>query len=390
MEREEVFPVKEFDIKTKIYFGADALSRLKDLPYHRCLIVTDPFVVSSGLIALITKPLEANNAMYRIFDQVVPDPPIDKIVEGVQVLTDYEPDSVLAVGGGSAIDAAKAIREIAIQTSPNRVRLPLIAIPTTSGTGSEVTSFSVISNPAEHSKYPLVSDSLLPDEAILDVELVRSVPAAVTANTGMDVFTHALESYVSLRYNEFSAALAEKAIEICGSYLLRSFLDNNDTHARTKMHVASTLAGLAFNASGLGLNHGMAHQLGAQFHIPHGAANAMLLPHIIEFNSEITPHSKSKKEYNHTVRCYESIARVLGLQNFNTITTVRALIAWTQFMMKEMDMHITMGDTGACTREEYEAAIPIMADAALKDSCTVDNPRLPTKADVEEIYRALW
>lgn len=390
MEREEVFPVKEFDIKTKIYFGADALSRLKDLPYHRCLIVTDPFVVSSGLIALITKPLEANNAMYRIFDQVVPDPPIDKIVEGVQALTDYEPDSVLAVGGGSAIDAAKAIREIAIQTSPNRVRLPLIAIPTTSGTGSEVTSFSVISNPAEHSKYPLVSDSLLPDEAILDVELVRSVPAAVTANTGMDVFTHALESYVSLRYNEFSAALAEKAIEICGSYLLRSFLDNNDTHARTKMHVASTLAGLAFNASGLGLNHGMAHQLGAQFHIPHGAANAMLLPHIIEFNSEITPHSKSKKEYNHTVRCYESIARVLGLQNFNTITTVRALIAWTQFMMKEMDMHITMGDTGVCTREEYEAAIPIMADAALKDSCTVDNPRLPSKADVEEIYRALW
>ena len=382
--------MKEFDIRTKIYFGPGALERLKGLPYHRCLIVTDPFVVSSGLIKMITDPLEKNGALYRIFDQVVPDPPIEKIVEGVQALTDFEPDSILCVGGGSAIDSAKAIREVAIQTNPNRVRLPLSAIPTTSGTGSEVTSFSVISDPEHHTKYPLVADSLLPDEAILDVELVKSVPATVTANTGMDVFTHALESYVSLRYNEFSAALAEKAIEICGSYLLRSFLDNNDTHARQKMHVASTLAGLAFNASGLGLNHGMAHQLGAQFHIPHGAANAMLLPHIIEFNSEITPHSKSRKDYNHTVRCYESIARVLGLQNFNTITTVRALIAWTQFMMKEMDMHITMRDTGTCTQQEYEAAIPAMVEGALKDSCTVDNPRLPTPEDVAQIYRALW
>ena len=143
--------------------------------------------MSSGLIKLITAPLEQNSAMYRIFDQVVPDPPIEKIVEGVQCLTDFQPDSIICVGGGSAIDSAKAIREVSIQTDPNRVRLPLIAIPTTSGTGSEATSFSVISDPEHQTKYPLVSDSLLPDEAILDVELVKSVPASVTANTGMDV-----------------------------------------------------------------------------------------------------------------------------------------------------------------------------------------------------------
>ena len=212
-----------------------ALERLKGLPYHRYLIVTDPFVVSSGLIKLITDPLDRNSALYRIFDQVVPDPPIEKIVEGVQALTDFEPDSILCVGAAVPLTPPRPSGEVAIQTNPNRVRLPLIAIPTTSGTGSEVTSFSVISDPEHHTKYPLVADSLLPDEAILDVELVKSVPATVTANTGMDVFTHALESYVSLRYNEFSAALAEKAIEICGSYLLRSFLDNNDTHARQKM-----------------------------------------------------------------------------------------------------------------------------------------------------------
>ena len=177
--------MKEFDIRTKIYFGPGALDRLKDLPYHRYLIVTDPFVVSSGLIRLITDPLDQHGAMYRLFDQVVPDPPIEKIVEGVQALTDFEPDSILCVGGGSAIDSAKAIREVAIQTNPSRVRLPLIAVPTTSGTGSEVTSFSVISDPANHTKYPLVADSLLPDEAILDVELVKSVPATVTANAGL-------------------------------------------------------------------------------------------------------------------------------------------------------------------------------------------------------------
>ncbi len=382
--------MKEFDIKTKIYFGDDSLNRLRELPYHRCLIVTDPFVVSSGLIKLITAPLEQNSAMYRIFDQVVPDPPIEKIVEGVQCLTDFQPDSIICVGGGSAIDSAKAIREVSIQTDPNRVRLPLIAIPTTSGTGSEVTSFSVISDPEHQTKYPLVSDSLLPDEAILDVELVKSVPASITANTGMDVFTHAVESCVSLRYNEFSEALSQKAIEIVGSYLLRSYLDNNDTHARQKMHTASTLAGLAFNSAGLGLNHGMAHQLGAHFHIPHGAANAMLLPHVIEYNSEISARTKSRKEYSHATRCYATIARVLGLQNFNIITTVRALVNWTQFMMKEMDMDLSMSDTGKCTKEEYEALIPVMAEGALKDSCTADNPRTPTKEEVEQLYRDLW
>lgn len=272
-------------------------TNLKTLPYHRYLIVADPFVGSSGLIRLITDPLDQHGAMYRIFSQVLPDP-------------------------------------------------------------------------ANHTKYPLMADSLLPDEAILDVELVKSVPAAVPANTGMDVFTHALESYVSLRCNEFSAALAEKAIEICGSYLLRSFLDNTDTHARQKMHVASTLAGLAFSASGLGLNHGMAHQLGARFHVPHGAVNAMLLPapyHRVQQPDH--PRSKSRKEYDYTVR---------------------AQIAWTQFMMKEMDMHISMGATGTCTRQEYEAAIPAMVEGALMDSCTVDNPRRPTPGDVAQIYRALW
>lgn len=229
--------------------------------------------------------------------------------------------------------------------------MALIAIPTTSGTGSEVTSFSVISDPVEKIKYPLVSDSLLPTEAILDAELTRSVPPAITADTGMDVFTHALEAYVSTQNQEFAAALSEKAIEICGSFLLRAYLDGSDTHARKKMHIASCLAGLAFNSASLGINHSMAHQLGARFHIPHGRANAMLLPFIIQYNSYISKHSRSQKEYPKQVKKYVTIARILGLQNFNTITTIRALVAWVQFMLREMDIPLCIAQTGKCTKK---------------------------------------
>ena len=381
--------MKHFDIKTQIYFGDNALDRLAELPYRNALLIADPFVVSSGLIHQLTVRLQQAGIPWQVFQDVVPDPPIEKISLGIKAVMDVQPDVIIAVGGGSAIDAAKAIREVASKMNPV-LRPALIAIPTTSGTGSEVTAFSVISDTANQKKIPLVSESMLPDEAILDAELVRSVPPVVTADTGMDVFTHALESYVSTNNNEFSAALAEKAIEIVGSFLLRSYLDNNDTHARQKMHVASCLAGLAFNTASLGLNHGMAHQLGSHFHIPHGRANAMLLPHIIEFNSDIGKYSRLKTDYPKHVRKYATVARTLGLQNFNIVTTVRALSNWTQFMMKEMDMPLSVSETGKCTKEEYFAAIPAMAQAAMQDACTATNPRTPTIDDITCLYAQLW
>ena len=381
--------MKHFDIKTHIYFGDNALDRLAELPYKNALIIADPFVVSSGLIHHLTVRLQQADISWKIFQDIVPDPPIEKVSAGVDAVLSQRPEVLVAVGGGSAMDSAKAIREVAGQIDAS-VHPSLIAIPTTSGTGSEVTAFSVISDEANQRKIPLVSDDMLPDEAILDVEMVKSVPPIVTADTGMDVFTHALEAYVSTNNNEFSGALAEKAIEIVGSCLLRSYLDNNDTHARQKMHVASCLAGLAFNAASLGLNPGMAHQLGSHFHIPHGRANAMLLPHIIEYNSEINKYSRSKTEYPKHVRKYATVARTLGLQNFNTVTTVRALSNWTQFMMKEMDMPLSVSETGKCTKEAYFAAIPDMARAALADACTATNPRTPTFEEVVELYEQLW
>ena len=381
--------MKSFEIKTRIFFGEQALDHLKELPYRKILIITDPFVVQSRMIDLITAPLIEAKIDYDIFKDVVPDPPIEKISEGVRKLLEYRPEAIVAVGGGSAIDSSKSIREFALKVD-NYGEVGLIAIPTTSGTGSEVTSFAVVSDREAERKYPLVSESLTPEETILDAELVKSVPPAITADTGMDVLTHAIEACVSTNRNDFSTALAEKSIEICGVFLLRAYLDGNDTHARQKMHVASCLAGLAFNSASLGLNHGMAHQLGAMFHIPHGRANAMLLPHIIEFNSDINKHSKSRKEYLPAVKRYSTIAQILGLSSYNKIMTVRSLVNWVQFMLKEMDIPLSISQMGTITEEEYMSKLDVMAEAALADGCTATNPREATKADVIQIYKDLW
>lgn len=381
--------MKSFDIKTKIYFGDQALDRLAEIPYQKVLVVTDPFIAQGDLIDLVTEPLKRGNKQFEVFKDVVPDPPIEKISEGVKKMLEYRPDAIVAVGGGSAIDSSKSIREFALRVD-HYAEVGLIAIPTTSGTGSEVTSFAVVTDPAAKVKYPLVSYSMMPDEAILDAELVKSVPPAVTADTGMDVFTHALEACVSINRSDFSNALAEKAIEICGVFLLRAFLDGSDMHARQKMHSASCLAGLAFNTASLGLNHGMAHQLGATFHIPHGRANAMLLPHIIEFNSDINKHSKSRETYLPAVKRYATVAQILGLSSYNKIMTVRSLVNWVQFMLKEMDIPLSISQIGTISEEEYFGAIDRMADAALADACTATNPRVPTKDDVIRIYKNLW
>lgn len=381
--------MNSFSLQTKVYFGDNALSHLEELQYKKALIIADPFVKVSGMISLITQPLEKGNIEYKIFSDVVPDAPIDKISLGVSELLSYKPDVLIAVGGGSAIDSAKAIKEFAIKINSYN-KIPLIAIPTTSGTGSEVTSISVVSNPETKTKQPISSVDMIPNEAILDVELVKSVPPAITADTGMDVFTHALEACVCKNNNEFSEALAEKAIEICGVFLLRSYLNNEDIHARKKMHCASCLAGISFNSSSLGLNHGMAHQLGAFFHIPHGRANALLLPHIIEFNSDITKNSKSRKEYETSVVKYSMVAKILGLSSYNEIMSVRSLVNWVQFMIKEMDMPISISQIGTIKEEDYMSKIDSMADAALTDACTVGNPRTPTKEEIIQLYKNLW
>lgn len=382
--------MKEFDVRTRVYFGQDALDRLKEMPYKRVLIIADPFVVTSGMVQHAVRRLQEVGIAYSIYSDVVPDPPIDKVVGGIGAALQFRPEVIVAIGGGSAIDLSKAVRKFAKNVDPT-FDAKLIAVPTTSGTGSEVTCFAVITDPEKGTKYPLTSPELIPDEAILDEVLVKSVPAAVTADTGMDVMTHAFEAYVSIQNNEFTGAFAEKAVEICGQFLLRSHADNNDTHARRKMHIASCLAGLAFNGSSLGLNHGMAHQLGAVFHIPHGRANSILLPFIVEYNSEINLYSRSKSSYAPCVQKYCNMARILGVSNLNEIVTVRALINYIRFMSNEMGMPQRVSE--ACpnlTEEEYLSKVSMMAKNALQDGCTATNPRIPTLDDVIELYKAIW
>ena len=194
----------------------------------------------------------------------------------------------------------------------------------------------------------------------------------------------------STTVSNVAAALAEKAMEICGVFLLRAYLDGSDMHARQKMHVASCLAGLSFNAAGLGITHSMAHQLGAIFHIPHGRANAMLLPHIVEFNANINKHSRSQQEYLPAVKRYANISHILGLSNYNKVMSVRSLVNWIQFMQKEMNIPLTIKEMGTISEDEYFAAIDKMANLALADACTTANPRVPTKEDIVKIYKKLW
>lgn len=381
--------MKSFEIKTKIHFGDNALERLAQMPYNRVLVITDPFIAKGPMIKMITDPLDRAGKTYEVFHDVVPDAPIDKIIIGVKKMLEYMPEAIVAVGGGSAIDSSKAIREFALGIN-HYADVAMIAIPTTSGTGSEVTSFAVVNDTVAKIKHPLVSPSLTAEEAILDAELVKSVPPAITADTGMDVLTHAIEAYVSTNHNEFSTALAEKSIEIVGVFLLRAYLNGNDTHARQKMHVASCLAGLAFNSASLGLTHGMAHQLGANFHIPHGRANAMLLPHIIEYNADIHKDSRSQSEYHPSVKRYSTIAHVLGLSSYNKVMSVRSLIQWIQFMNQDMKIPARISEIGTISVNDYMSKVEVMAEAALADACTATNPRTPDKEAIMQIYRNLW
>ena len=381
--------MEQFTLKTKVSFGDNALERLSQLPYRKVLIVTDAFIAHGDMIRLITTPLEQGGIAYQIFDDVKPDPPIQNISAGVAAFLQYKPEALIAVGGGSSIDSGKGIKQIVLDMNPEAV-IPFIAIPTTSGTGSEVTSFAVLSDPEEDKKFAIKGDHLVPDEAILDATLVMSVPPTVTADTGMDVFTHALEAYVSTGANPFTDALAEKSASLVFQFLIRSYHDNTDTHARVKMHNASCLAGFAFNAAGLGLNHAMAHQLGAVFHIPHGRANAMLLGPVVKFNTGIDQYSSSMQAVHSCTKKYVDMAGNLGLPLASDAVAVRSLTFFIEYMLRELEIPKSISEYGKISVGDYFGSIEKMADMALRDTCLATNPTPVTKEDIIRIYTELW
>lgn len=380
--------MQNFKVKTNVCFGEGALNVLSEQKGN-VVIFTDAFMVSSGAAENIKSKLGSADSV-KIFGEIKPDPPIELIAAGLAFLIDAKADCVVALGGGSSIDAAKATILMA-KRSGFKDQIKLIAIPTTSGTGSEVTSFAVITDKAKGIKYPLVDDELLPDTAILDPELVVSAPPRITADTGFDVITHAMEAYISTAANDYSDALAEKALKLAFEYLPKAYANGADIEARDKMHTASCLAGMAFNAVSLGVNHGIAHQLGAKFHIPHGRANAMLLPHVMRYNADLSANFGAKCETRASLRL-ANIAKMIGLSGgknpLDTNSLVIALCDHLTYMLRMTGTPLTLADAGV-SREAYEEQKPAIIEAALKDACTATNPRKMTPEGVEEILSKL-
>ena len=372
--------MNSFSVRTKIMEGGGLETLAPKL--HKVFIVTDGFMASSGKVSYITEKLDRAGAEYRVFDQVKADPDIGTVTKGVDMIQEFHPDAVIAFGGGSPIDAAKAIVFFAAKTCDMRECM-FIAVPTTSGTGSEVSKFAVITDPEKEVKYPLVEDSLLPDVAILDAELTVSVPPSVTADTGIDVFTHAVEALVSTAATDFSDAAAEKAIKLVRRHLMTAYHQPGDMAARQGMHNASCLAGVAFSNSGLGLNHGMAHALGARFHIPHGSANGILLPYVMSFNAgcseSLTPVAKR----------YAKIARLLGLEATSVRQSALNLIRTARRYVEQLNIPSSIQAAGV-DKAEFEAEAEAMAEAALADRCTATNPRPCSKEEILQVFHKAY
>lgn len=372
-----------FRLPTIVCFDDNALDILKEYKNLNAVIFTDPFMVESGVAHMIAQKLSSCKSV-NIFGDVIPDPPIDLVVEGLKFINKYSADVIVALGGGSSIDAAKAVSFMAKSIS-NRNDIKLIAIPTTSGTGSEVTKFSVITDDKAGIKYPLIHDDIQPDIAILAPELVMTAPPSITADTGFDVITHALEAYISTEANEFSDALAEKALELAFEYLTTAHSDGNNLVARDKMHKASCLAGMAFNMVSLGINHSIAHALGAKFHIPHGRANAMLLPHVMLFNADL-PHAfgSTYDAYSTAANKLAKIALHIGIKTVRVKYAVRDLCDTIYSIGRACGVPATLGEAKV-SEYDYLKQKESIINSALNDACTQTNPRPVTREGIEEI-----
>ncbi|MHC1749158.1 MAG: bifunctional acetaldehyde-CoA/alcohol dehydrogenase [Cellulosilyticaceae bacterium] len=406
-----------FKIPEKIYFEAGSVQYLSKMPnINRALIVADPMMVKLGYVDRVTYQLNknANKVTVEIFSEVEPDPDLATVRKGAEIMRSFKPDVIIALGGGSAMDAGKAmwlfyehpeadfvgmaqkfldIRKRVYKFPHMGAKSKFVAIPTTSGTGSEVTSFAVISDRTKNMKYPLADYELTPDVAIIDPEFVMSVPATPTADTGLDVLTHAIEAYVSVLASDYTDALALGAIKLVFEYLPRSYKNGaNDPLAREKMHNASCMAGMAFTNAFLGINHSLAHKLGAEFHIPHGRANAILLPHVIAYNGETNPSKfMSFPKYGKFIapERYAEIAKSLGLKCSTPEEGVQSLIKAVRDLMKEVNVPLTIKETGL-DEKTYLAAIEDLSYKAFEDQCTTANPRLPKVVELQELYRKAY
>ncbi len=406
-----------FRIPPRIYFEKGAIQYLANmLGITRAFIVTDPTMVKLGYVdkaLYYLQKRETTHVVYEVFQDVEPDPSVETIMRGVAAMNSFAPDVIIALGGGSPIDAAKGmwlfyehpdtdfdglrlrfldIRKRAFHFPNLGKKAQFVAVPTTSGTGSEVTSFSVITDKKNGNvKYPLADYELTPNVAIVDPQFVATLPKSIIADTGIDVLTHAIEAYVSVMASDYTNGLAVKAIDMVFKYLQRSFDDETDELAREKMHNASAIAGMAFTNAFLGINHSMAHKLGGEFHIPHGRANAILLPYVIDYNSKKPdkfPAFPKYSEFKADVR-YAEISHYLRLGGETQEEQIQCLIEAIRGLLKKLNLPLSIRDCGV-DETEFMSKVHDLAERAFEDQCTTANPRYPLITDIEEIYKKAY
>jgi len=369
-----------------IVFGEGALEHLKELEGKKVFIVTDKVLRELGIVDKVVEQLKETGMEIRIFDEVEPEPSKQTVEKGAKVLTEFEPDWIIGLGGGSCMDAAKAmwvlyerpdltIDDINPFEKLNlRKKARLINIPTTSGTGADVTWAVVITDTERKVKLELASREVVADISILDPALVIDLPPKLTADTGMDALVHAIEAYTVQWKNDFSDALALRAIQLIFKYLPRAFKNGkNDPEAREKMHNAATMSGLAFGNSQIGIVHAMGHSFGAVFKIPHGRSVAIFLPYVMEYNlSEVA-------------NLYAEIAEAVGITDGSDEEKARKLIEVVRNLMKEIEEPLSIRDMGI-SREEFEAKLDELVEKANESTGTIVNPRVPSGEDYRKLF----
>ena len=341
--------MEQFECKTKIVSGPGAVNTLADLRARRLFLVTDPYFAKNGTAARIAQVARAEET--EIFDQVIPDPSVELAAEGTARVRAFKPDVLVALGGGSAMDVAKAVSWFSGE------KLTLVAIPTTSGSGSEVTDFAILTH--NHVKHPLVDPRLRPDLAILDSDLLKELPPALVADTGFDVLAHAVEAFVASNAGAVTDALAKDAFSACFAALPASFAGRQEV--RLRLHEAATMAGMAFTQAGLGLCHAMSHSLGGVFHVPHGRLNAILLPAVIGTNAHVAAGK------------YAALARAAGLGGSADTVAVRNLRSALVRLRSDLKLPATLQGAGIGPKDLW-GNMERIVKATLDDPCCATNP----------------
>lgn len=381
--------MQRFTIPRDLYFGDNAIEHLKSVKGTKAmLVIGSQRLIKDGTVPKIQELLKEANIETSVFSGIENDPSVETVMKGVNAMNEFNPDLIVGIGGGSPIDAAKAMwifyeyPNFTFEEAAKPFNLPelrqkakFIAIPTTSGTGSEVTSFSVITDEKTGIKYPIADYNITPDVAIVDTNLVKSMTPNLVANTGMDALVHAFEAYVSTVRNPITDALAMKSIEMTVDNLVNSY--KGDEKARKEMHIAQNLAGMAFSNAILGIVHSMSHKTGKIFNIPHGLANAIYLPYAIQFNAKTAGET------------YADIARRLGLKGNTTAELVQSLIQMVKDLRVAMNMPSTLKEFGI-SEEEFKSNLDKISEGAVADACTGTNPREISVAEMKKLFEAVY